>query len=197
MSSSGMDRSNSSSIRNISSIASRELSFRSPRSVCSVVMLDTSCFSSFATVARRRSATSVLAVMRCAPSRLIVPFQHERRVVAAEAERVDERDLDASLLRLRGDARQLALGIGILVVDRGVDQIVLNGHRRRDGADATRGAQRVTDAGLGGADQDLVGPRLQQAANAADLDLVTANGGRRGGINVVHLARGPPAAARG
>jgi len=41
--------------------------------------------------------------------------------------------------RVIGDAREPALGIGILVVDGGVDQVALNGHRRRDGPDAPRG----------------------------------------------------------
>ena len=67
----------------------------------------------------------------CQPSRrgkialAVVAAEHDRRVVAAEAERVRDGDLEVG--RLAGDVRdvvEVAVGVGLLVVDRRRDDPV-------------------------------------------------------------------------
>ncbi len=58
---------------------------------------------------------------------------------------------------LVGDVIQIALGIGVVEVDRGGDQIALDGQGADDGFDAAAGAQEVAQFALGGADGELFG----------------------------------------
>src|SRR6185295_18302262 len=154
MSSSGMDRSNSSSILNINSMASRELRPKSSRRVCCDVIALMSCLSSFARVARNRSAISLFAVMRCLSwktrppmywNRLVETFEHEGSIIAAEPKGVHQCDLDAPFLGGGGNARQATFGVGILVIDRRMDPAALQCHRRRDGGQTACCPERMAD----------------------------------------------------
>src|SRR5262245_38546333 len=67
----------------------------------------------------RRSATT-----RC---KLRHPLQNDARVVPAEADRVGERHVDLHAAGLVGDVVEVAVGVGLLEVDGGRDDVVPDG----------------------------------------------------------------------
>src|SRR5215475_576939 len=159
MSSSGMDMSNSPSNLKTSSMASSEFRPRSSVSVLSGLIEPTSRFSSLARMVRTLSLISVFDIIPVIPPMrrwsgraAVEPLQHERGIVAPEPERVDHGHADGPLLRSGGDARQPALRVGVLVVDRRMHATPLHGQGRDDRRQATGRGQRVSDQRLGRAD---------------------------------------------
>src|SRR5207245_2157331 len=78
-----------------------------------------------------------------APSRAVIPLEDERGVVSAEAERVAHGGADRDLARDVGDVVQVALRIGILVVDGRRQHAVLDGLDAGDRLDPATRPQQV------------------------------------------------------
>src|SRR5215217_396083 len=64
-------------------------------------------------------------------------------VVAAETERVGDPDRDRSLSRLVGDVVEVALGVGLVVVDRRRQRVAVDGKHGEDRLDRAGRAQAV------------------------------------------------------
>src|SRR4029077_8468748 len=76
-------------------------------------------------------------------------------VVPAETERVRDADGDVGLARLVRDVVEVALGIGLLVVDRRRQQAPLDGQHGEDGLDRPGRAEAVTRRALGRGNTDF------------------------------------------
>src|SRR5438874_9495982 len=70
--------------------------------------------------------------------------ESEARVVAPEAVRGAEREVDAFLAAHIGHVVEVALGIGLVEIDRGRKKLVTDRQDGEDGFHRTRGAQQVT-----------------------------------------------------
>src|SRR5215216_5410570 len=74
---------------------------------------------------------------------LFKAFEEQRGVGAAEAEAVRERVVDPRLARLVGDVVEVALGVGVDVVDRRRELPLVDGEHGEDRLDAARRAEQV------------------------------------------------------
>src|SRR2546421_12587325 len=76
------------------------------------------------------------------------PAEHDRGVVAAEAERVRDTATHVCLAGLVRDVVEIALWIGILVVDRRRQAAAVDRERREDRLHRARGAEAVAGRAL-------------------------------------------------
>src|SRR5487761_217015 len=88
-------------------------------------------------------------------------IDHERRVVAAKAERVRDRHLDLNLARRVGDVVEVALRVGLIQVDRGREHATVQGQHAGRGLDRAGRAEQVAVHRLGGADGELLRVRTE------------------------------------
>src|SRR5688500_10871011 len=114
--------------------------------------------------------------------------EEEGGVVAAEAEAVAHGGANGRAAGLVGRVVQVALGIGVLVVDDGWDDASLDRLDGDDGVDAAGGAQAVADHALGGADGEAVGVLAKGALDGGGLGAVVVAGAGAVGVEVVQLA---------
>src|SRR4030095_11170966 len=99
-------------------------------------------------------------------------LEDHRRIVAAESERVQQRHLDRSFLRLRGNAGEGAVGIRVVVVDRRVDLPRGECHRADDAREGARRYHSVTDPRFCRVDGNARGAALEQPLARLDLHYV-------------------------
>src|SRR5437667_7226825 len=116
------------------------------------------------------------------------PPQHQRRVDAAEPERVRDHHLRGSGAPFPRQAIEVARGIGALEVDRGRQPAPLHRQRADRRLDGAAGAQRVPVVALCAAHAEPVGVRAEHLLQRLSFGRVVE---RRGGavrIHVPHLA---------
>src|SRR6266702_1186785 len=87
---------------------------------------------------------------------LLVSSQDYDRVVPAKSEAVRDGFAHVLAARLIGHIVEVALRVGVFIVDRRVDHAAVDREQRCDRLDRAGGAEQVTDHGLGAADRDLV-----------------------------------------
>src|SRR3990170_7909709 len=87
--------------------------------------------------------------------------EDEAGVLPAEAEAVLQDHTHAGPARALGHVVEVAVGVGVLVVDRGVDDAGLEGLHARDRLQRARRRQRVADHRLRRADRHLEGVLAQ------------------------------------
>ena len=92
------------------------------------------------------------------PPLTLEPLQDQGPVVAAETERVAQRDVNFGFPGLVGNVVQIQLGVGELVVHSGGDQVVFHRLQADDGFHRAGGAEQVAVHRLGGADGTFLAP---------------------------------------
>ena len=104
--------------------------------------------------------------------------------------------LDRAMFDLRlaggvGDVVEVALVVGVVEVERGRDDAVVDGHGADDQLDAAGGAQQVAGGALGGGDhQAVVGVVAEGLLDGLGLGQVAQFGAGAVGVDVVDVARG-------
>src|SRR3954462_10159212 len=81
----------------------------------------------------------------------------ERVVLSAKAERVGTGDIDLCLTRGIGDVVEVALGVGVLIIDRRRADVVADGQNAGDQLDRAGGGDQVAHHRLDGGDGDVLG----------------------------------------
>ena len=105
----------------------------------------------------------------------------------AEAKRVGHGVLEGGVTGDVGDVVQVALGVGLVVVDGGGEFAAGEGQGRYHQLDAAGGAQRMADRGLGGGDGDLFRGGAEDLFDGFGFGQVTQLGGRAMGVDVADL----------
>src|SRR5581483_705741 len=96
------------------------------------------------------------------PIRLRKSFEHQARIVAAEPEGVGERRANVAFPGLVRRVVQIALRVGVFMVDRRMKNFALQSERAHNRLDRARGAQAVADHGFGRIERDPARARAKQ-----------------------------------
>src|SRR5207245_2569488 len=141
------------------------------------------------------------AAARAPPPRrdplLEVLAKDERRVRAAEAEGVRQRDLDVLLARLVRHVVEVAVRIRRFVVDRRRQDAVVQCEHGRDRLHAAGGAEEVARHRLRGRDGEPPGVLAEDALDRERLELVVVGRGRSVRVDVPDLGGVEPRVAQG
>src|SRR5438132_71171 len=82
-------------------------------------------------------------------------------VVAAEAEAIGDGTANAGFACHVGDVVEVAVGVGRLIVDRGMEDAALDAEDGGDHLDGAAGAKEMADHTLGAGDGQLLGVRAE------------------------------------
>src|SRR5688572_29225003 len=113
--------------------------------------------------------------------------EHDGAVLRAEAEAIAERRVDLDAAADVGDEVEIALRIGIAVIDRRRQEAVAQRQRRGDDAGGAARALRVADHRLGRRTGHAIGQRPKEPPHAARLDRVVEHGRRAVIVDVADL----------
>jgi len=113
------------------------------------------------------------------------PAHDQRDVLAAEAEAVGEGPLASACTDLVGHVVEVAVGIGVFVVDGRRQKPVADGHQADDQFGGTGGSDQVAHHALRARNWNLVGPFAEDLLDRQRLHLVVDVGARAMGVDVV------------
>ena len=88
---------------------------------------------------------------------------------------------------LCGDVVEVALGIGLVEIDRGRDQIAVDGQGRDDRFHAAAGAEQMAELALGGADGQLFGVVAEGGLDGLGLGQVAQRRAGAVGVDVIDV----------
>src|SRR3970040_128390 len=113
-------------------------------------------------------------------------------VVSADPERVGHHGVDVSLTRLVGDVVEVALRIGMLVVDRWRDGTTVDRQHASNELHRPGRAEQVAHHGLRGTHGYLPGARAEHLLDGQRFGAVVVRGAGAVGVDVVDLVWGHP-----
>ena len=107
--------------------------------------------------------------------------------MSAEAEGVGQGRVQFVLPCRVGDDVEITVRIGVDVIDRGGNHVVLDGQHTGHGFDAAGTTQKVAGHRFGGAHRDLQGPIPEGALDRGGFVFVVRRGARAVSVDVIHL----------
>ena len=119
----------------------------------------------------------------------VIAAEHHRGVLSPEAEGVDQGRPHLGAAGDGGHVVQVALRVGVLQVDGGRDNALVDGEHGRQGRQGAGAPQQVPHHGLGRADGHTVGMLPQGPLDGQRLGHVVQGGAGAVGDDVVHLLR--------
>src|SRR5262249_1100507 len=116
------------------------------------------------------------------------PSQNQRRILTPERDAVRHRVLDVELAAAIGDVVEIALGVGLVDVDRGWHDTIAHRQQRRGDAGGAARALRGADQALQGRPRQPVGMTIESELHSARFDAVVQLRRRAVIVDVLHVA---------
>src|SRR5205085_4523898 len=115
------------------------------------------------------------------------PSDHQRDVLASEAKRVAEYEVARSLAGGVGNIVEVAVGVGVFVVDRGRQHVVANGHEAYDHLGHAGSGDQMSHHALGARHGRLHRPLAKHLLACHRLDTVVHGSTGAVGIDVLNI----------
>ena len=126
---------------------------------------------------------------RFRPGRFLsrVALQEQRGVRSAEPKRIREDVLDLRFARLIGDIVQVAIRVGVLVIDGWRQHLIAQGERGKACFQTTRPAQQMSGHGFRGAHRELFGVLAENLLDRQGFEAIVVLGGSPVGVDGIDL----------
>ena len=134
---------------------------------------------------------SYLTGLRGIGLNVLIALRHcpdgERTIVPAKSKTIRQYFSNAHFARLVGDVIQIAIGIGCLIIDRRMDDVVADHQRTGDRLDTAARSQKMADHALGAAHCQFVSVRTKHFLDCPCLCCVAELGAGSVSVEILDI----------